>query len=102
MKSAVLKIRGRQYWVNEGDEVLVDRVPKGEKLDPKILLFVNDDKVVLGKPFVEKASVDFSVTEDVIKGDKTQVLKYKAKSRYRRRKGFRPLLTKIRISKISL
>ncbi len=32
MKSAILKIKGKQYWVKEGEELLVDRIDEKEKL----------------------------------------------------------------------
>jgi len=40
------------------------------------------------------------VVEDTLKGDKIRVARFKAKVRYRRVKGFRPKLTKIKIEKI--
>ncbi len=100
MKSAVLKIKGRQYWVKEGDEILVDRIADNEKLEPQVLLVADGDRLSLGTPFVAKAKIKMEILEE-IKGDKLEVLKYKAKSRYRKRKGFRPLFTKIKISQIS-
>lgn len=101
MKSVVLKIKGKQYWVCEGDEILIDRVKKEEKLEPQVMLLVDGDRVELGRPFVENVKVDFTVS-DSFKGEKIRVFKYKAKSRYRKKRGFRPILTKICISKISV
>jgi large subunit ribosomal protein L21 len=57
--------------------------------------------VEVGKPVLEKAKVVLEVL-DQVKGEKVEVLKYKAKSRYRRRYGFRPLFTKVRVKEIKL
>lgn len=100
MKSAVLKIKGKQYWVSEGETILIDGLSRNDDLNPQVMLVIDDDKVVVGKPYVGKASVITKVLEQ-FKGDKVYVLKYKAKSRYRRKIGFRPLLTKVEVSKIS-
>lgn len=100
MISAVLKIKGRQYWVKEGEEILVDRLNKEENIKPQVLLFADDNKLSVGKPFVEGVRVKLEVLGEV-KGNRLKVLKYKAKSRYRKRIGFRPLFTKIKVSEIS-
>ncbi len=100
MKSAVIKIKGKQYWIKEGDELLVDRINEKEKLEPQVLLVADGDKLTLGNPFVLKAKIKLEVLGEA-KGEKLQVFKYKAKSRYRRKKGFRPIFTKIKVSEIS-
>jgi len=101
MKKAVIRIKNRQYEVSEGEEFLVDR-----NLDPKIepevlLVFDDNNSVEVGKPVLEKAKVVLEVL-DQVKGEKVEVLKYKAKSRYRRRYGFRPLFTKVKVNEIKL
>ena len=101
MKKAVIRIKNRQYEVSEGEEFLVDR-----NLDPKIepevlLVFDDNNSVEVGKPVLEKAKVILEVL-DQVKGEKVEVLKYKAKSRYRRRYGFRPLFTKVKVKEIKL
>jgi len=101
MKRAVIRIKNRQYEVSEGEEILVDR-NLDSKVEPEVLLVFDDDnKVEVGKPVLEKAKVVLEVL-DQVKGEKVEVLKYKAKSRYRRRYGFRPLFTKVRVKEIKL
>jgi large subunit ribosomal protein L21 len=101
MKRAVIRIKNRQYEVSEGKEILVDR-NLDSKIEPEVLLVFDDDnKVEVGKPVLEKAEVVLEVL-DQVKGEKVEVLKYKAKSRYRRRYGFRPLFTKVRVKEIKL
>ncbi len=100
MKYAVVKCGGKQYLVKEKDEIYVDRIDHKEK--EKIMLDnlaqFSEDQVELGKPLL-KAKVEAVVVAH-LKGDKIRVAKFKAKSRYRRVRGFRPQLTKIQITKI--
>lgn len=97
-KYAVIRINGKQYKVSEGEEILVDRVT-GNKPLVEVLLMADGEKVVIGKPLV-KGKIDLKKVED-LKGDKLDILKYKAKSRYRRKMGFRQQLSKLQVGKIS-
>ena len=99
MDYAILRIKGHQYKVSEGQEILVDRI--GEtKLEANILLISKDGKVRVGKPLVKDAKVTIKVMGEE-KGEKIDVYKYKSKSRYRRHTGFRSQLTRLLIQKIS-
>ncbi len=100
MRYAVIKLGGKQYKVSEGEEILVDKID-GEKVEPEVLLLVDEDKVSVGKPNVKGAKVKVKAIGEE-KGEKILVTKYKAKSRYRRRMGFRPQYTRLLIEKISL
>jgi large subunit ribosomal protein L21 len=100
MKYAVVKISGHQYRIAEGDEVLVDKLSDKPQVD--VLMVVNEDKVTVGKPLVKKAIVKVKVVEEEVKGEKLYVSKYKAKSRERRRIGFRPKYTKLLVQSITL
>lgn len=101
MKYAVIKVSGKQYRVSEGEEVLVDKLLDA-KVSPEVLLVVNEGKVSLGKPTVKGAKIKVKVLKEIEKGEKLLITKYKAKSRYRRRMGFRPQYTRLLIEKISL
>ncbi|KKQ51593.1 50S ribosomal protein L21 [Candidatus Woesebacteria bacterium RIFCSPHIGHO2_01_FULL_39_17] len=98
-KYAVIKIKGNQYRVSEGDEILVDKLDG--KPEAEVLLSVDGEKIKVGKPKVRGAAVKIKVVNQEEKGKKITVLKYKAKSRYRRKKGFRPVHTKVLIENIS-
>lgn len=100
MKYAVIKLQGRQYIVKEGQKLLVDKLPKS-KPEVKVLFLRDEKKVLIGKPYIEKAKVDYKVLEEEKKGEKIKVLIYKAKSRYRKRKGIRPIYSQIEITQIS-
>ena len=99
-KYAVIRIKGRQYRVEEGKEILVDKLSE-KKVEPEVLLVVNNEKVEVGKPIVKEAKIKIKVVKEEEKGDKITVLKYKAKSRYRKKRGFRPKYTRLLIEKIS-
>lgn len=102
VKIAVVKTGGRQYLVKENDFLVIDHLDKkeGEKIMLETLaIFDEDGKEVI----IEKDKLKNQVEAQVIshgKGEKIRVARFKAKVRYRRVKGFRPLLTKIQITKI--
>lgn len=102
MKFAVIKTGGKQYLVSENEELYVDRLK--EKVNQEVAFETlavwesEKGKIELGTPTLE-SKVKGKVIEH-LKGDKIRVAKFKAKVRYRRVKGFRPHLTKIKILKI--
>lgn len=101
---AVIKIGSSQYIVQKGQEIEVDRLqtaPKGELKISDVLLVYDQDKTLVGQPFVSKATVSASVINH-FKGDKVRVGKFKAKSRYRKVRGFRSSLTKLTITDVSV
>ncbi|RLC34449.1 50S ribosomal protein L21 [Candidatus Shapirobacteria bacterium] len=103
MKYAVMAISGSQYLVEESKQYTVDRLKakEGDKLNSnQVLLIVDDKSVKIGQPLVKDAKIEYKVIKHY-KGKKLRVFTYKAKSRYRRRIGFRPYLTDIQILKIS-
>ncbi|MFZ5366427.1 MAG: 50S ribosomal protein L21 [Patescibacteria group bacterium] len=102
MKYAVVKIGGSQYKVSEGDEIEVLRLPQkeGEEIEfPEVLLLVSEAGVKIGQPQVSGVTVKAKILSH-FKAEKIRVARFKAKSRYRKVKGFRAALTRIRIEKI--
>lgn len=102
-KFAVIKLSGTQLKVFEGKEYEVNKLAgeKGEKIEVKDVLLVHDGKdTKIGKPLVEDAKVTLEITSQK-KGKKIEGLVYKAKSRYRKRYGFRPEITRVLVKKIS-
>lgn len=102
MHYAIIRTGGKQYKVCEKETILIDKMEKekGEKVTfRQVLLIRRNDSVFIGDPFVEKGEVLGRVV-DQVKGKKILVVKFKAKVRYRRKIGFRPLYTKILIEKI--
>lgn len=102
MKKAVINIQGKQYLVSEGDEILVDRLGEAEKTpQASVLLFEDDKNFEVGKPVLEKAKVEL-VKGDDLKGEKIRVLKFKAKSRYKKTRGYRHSYSKVTVKSIKL
>jgi large subunit ribosomal protein L21 len=101
MTYAIIELGGKQYRVEEGDSVLVDRLEakEGAKITPRALLYNGNGKTVIEGPDLEKVKVEAVVAEH-LKGDKLRVFKYRPKKRYRRRAGHRSLLTRLEISGI--
>ena len=100
MSYAVIKTGGKQYRVEEGQTLLVERLPgdAGAKLDLEPLLFAGDDTLFGDK--LGKVSVAAEVVEH-LRGPKLRVNKFKPKRGYRRKMGHRQELTRIRVTKIS-
>ena len=102
MNYAVIRTGGKQYRVSTGDILKVDKIDseanKSVVFDD-VLLVVNDGKATVGKPAVSGAKVEAKVLNQV-KGDKIHVYKFKAKSLYRRKTGFRAQLSEIKIENI--
>jgi len=98
-KLAVIKTGGKQYLVKPNDEIYVEKIPnkEGDKIDFETLA-VFGEEVELGKPVLKK-KVTGQVIEQ-LKGDKIRVAKFKSKVRYRKVKGHRQHLSKIKILKI--
>ena len=100
-KLAVIKTGGKQYLVKENDEIIVEKVNgDSKKLELETLARIDTDKnlVDLGTPNLKEAT-RAELLENV-KGDKIRVARFKAKVRYRKVKGFRAQLSKIKIGKI--
>ncbi|GHF20478.1 50S ribosomal protein L21 [Kordiimonas sediminis] len=100
---AVVKTGGKQYRVNEGDVIKVEKldgeVGKNVTLDQ--ILMVGDDKAVtVGEPLVAGAKVTAEVLEQK-KDKKIVVFKKKRRHNYRRKKGHRQEVTVLRVTKIA-
>ena len=97
---AVVKTGGKQYRVEEGQTLVVERL-KGEvgdavDLDP--ILLAGDDPVFDAQG-LEKVSVQAKIVEH-LRGPKLRVFKFKPKSGYKRRTGHRQELTRIEVTTI--
>lgn len=99
---AVIKTGGKQYRVKEGDIFSVEKLEaeKGQVVYfDQVLLLEDGQQVQVGTPYLEKARVAAEVLEDY-KDEKVIVFKKKRRKGYRRKKGHRQLLTRVRISGI--
>jgi large subunit ribosomal protein L21 len=100
---AVVKIGSSQYLVKPDQEILIDyqKEARDKLVFDQVLLVADEDKVLVGQPLVSGARVEARVLAHP-KGTKIRIATFKAKSRYRKVKGFRPHYTKIKISDILL
>jgi large subunit ribosomal protein L21 len=101
---AIVKVGGKQYRVEKGDSLLVDRMPddEGAKVALRPLLFKDDsDDAVFASSDLEKVKVEAVVTRHE-RGPKIHVLKFKPKRGYKRRMGHRSDLTRLEIGDIKL
>ncbi len=99
---AVIKSGGKQYRVREGDVIDVEKLAAGagEKFHfSQILLIAYDKNVLIGMPFLEKALVRAEVIRD-FKDEKVVVFKKKRRKQFKRTRGHRQRLTRVRIEKI--
>jgi large subunit ribosomal protein L21 len=98
---AVIETGGKQYRVEKGDTLLVDRLPadEGAKVDLRAVAF-RDKEMVLGKD-LEKVKVEAKVAAHE-RGPKIRVFKYRPKKGYRKRQGHRSELTKLEVTEIKM
>ena len=99
---AVLSSGGKQYRVEAGNELILERVPgdAGASITfDRVLLVGDGDAVTVGTPTVEGASVSGTVLGEAL-GPKLIVFKFKQKATYRRKNGHRQHLTRVRIDEI--
>ena len=98
---AVVKISGKQYIVSEKESLLVDLLPEGTKeLTLDALLVMDGDKTTVGTPIVKGVVVKAKIIDDLVKGDKLRVIRYKSKKRVHKEVGHRQKYTKIEITSI--
>ena len=95
---AVVESGGKQYKVEKGTALLVDRldVKAGDKVALRPVMF-RDKEVVAGAKELEKVTVEATVAEH-LRGPKIKVFKYKPKKGYRRRAGHRSELTRLEMT----
>jgi large subunit ribosomal protein L21 len=101
MTKAVVKIGGKQFIVTEKETLLVDLLQEGTKeLTLDALLVIDGDNVTIGTPTVKDVKVTAKVVDDLIKGDKIRIIRYKAKKRVHKENGHRQKYSKIEITSI--
>jgi large subunit ribosomal protein L21 len=97
---AVIESGGKQYKVEEGTSLFVDRldVKEGDKVALRPVLFRDGDVIVAAKDLA-KVKVEAKVAGH-LRGKKVKVFKYKAKKGYRKRAGHRSELTKLEVTSL--
>jgi large subunit ribosomal protein L21 len=103
MSYAVIKTGGKQYRVEEGTTLLVERLreDEGAKVSLEPLLYADGDKSLFGADDLGKVKVEATVVGHE-RGPKLRVFKFKPKRGYKRRTGHRQELTRIQVTKIGV
>ena len=99
---AIIATGGKQYKVNEGDVIRVEKLgaEAGTAYTFDQVLFVGGEEAKVGNPTVAGASVEATVVGDG-KAKKVIVYKYKRKSGYHKKQGHRQAFTQVKIEKIN-
>ena len=100
---AIIETGGKQYKVNEGDVIFVEKLDaaEGDKITFDRVLVVSDaDGIKVGAPVVEGAAVTANVLKNG-KAKKIYVMTYKSKKNEKRKMGHRQPYTKVEISAIN-
>lgn len=100
---AIIRTGGRQYRVEQGATVDVDRLPfevnHTFSIDD-VLLVGDGENTIVGQPQVEGAAVKVTVVEQY-RGKKVIVFRYRQRTNYRRKTGHRQYFTRLRVDGIT-
>jgi len=103
MNIAVIKTGGKQYLIKEGSKITIEKLPGvsegGEIGFDSVLLTDDGAETIVGTPTVKGAVVSGKITK-AGKGKKVIIIKYKAKSRYFKKRGHRQPFLQVQIGKI--
>lgn len=101
---ATIKTQGRQFTVQEGDVLFVNRYPETESGDSvtidNVLAVGEGESMKFGTPLVDGASVQAKILENK-RGKKVLVFKKKRRKGYRNKRGHRQELSVIKIESIT-
>ena len=102
---AVIATGGKQYVVTPNQKLRVEKLPETSRKGTNVVftevLLVAPDTgdATVGSPTLAKAEVHASIVQDG-RGEKIRIVKYKAKTRYKRVTGHRQPFTEVKIEKI--
>ncbi|MCB1836578.1 MAG: 50S ribosomal protein L21 [Alcanivoracaceae bacterium] len=99
---AVIKTGGKQYRVEEGDTLKIEKleVGTGESIDfDEVLLVADGDKITVGQPLVSGAKVTAEVVEQG-RHDKVRIIKFRRRKHHRKQQGHRQWFTAVKITGI--
>ena len=101
---AVIQTGGKQYKVAEGDVIKIEKLSSEHKEGDKVtfdqVLLTDDGKdTKIGTPLVSGAKVEATIKE-IGRDPKISVIRFRAKSRYHKKRGHRQPFFKVEISKV--
>ena len=104
---AIIKTGGKQYRVQAGDKLRIEKVPQNvgdEVIIKDVLMTVNEDgegrDVAVGNPFLEGVTVKAKVVDEG-RSDKVKILKFKRRKHSMKSMGHRQSYTEVQIDSIS-
>ncbi len=101
MKFAVVQTGGKQYKVEAGKKIRIEKIASDKDANfvfDKVLLTADGDDVKIGTPYVPGAEVEAKVLKQG-RDKKKIVFRYHSKTRYRKKKGHRQHFTEVEITK---
>ncbi len=102
MKKAVIQTGGKQYLVQEGETIRVERIKDaGKNLSFEPLLLLDEEQLNIGTPILGKNKVSADVVEADVQADKVTSIRYKSKKRVHKVRGHRQHHTVLKITKIT-
>ena len=105
---AIIETGGKQYMVSVGDSVKIEKIPSkngenfkaGDKVEfDRVLMVDNDSDTTIGEPYIKGAKVMAELTH-IGRAPKINVIKYKAKSNYFKKRGHRQPFFEVKITKL--
>ena len=100
---AIIRDRGKQYKVSEGELVHLDKLPAGSAKEltfADVLYFENGQDVRVGKPIVPDVKVRAQLVQEDLKGPKVIGVMFRKRESFRRKKGQRARFSIVKIAKI--
>ena len=100
MDFAIIETGGKQYKVVPEKPLEIEKIDgkAGDTIGfDKVLLIADGENVEIGTPYLEGKTIDLEIVEQK-RGKKIRILRFKAKSRHRRRQGHRQSLSKVALS----
>lgn len=102
-KLAVIEAGGKQHLVRSGQTLKVEKLKDAKEggvvVFDKVLLLIDGEEIKIGQPYVENATVLAAVKKEG-RAKKVIILRYKRKTRARRKMGHRQLFTEVMVQEI--
>ena len=101
---AIVEIAGKQYKLEEGITLYVDKIREQESKDiaiDKVLMFVDEENIMVGHPYLDNVQISFDII-GVVKGKKVRGIKFKKRKNYTRTLGHRQQYLQLKVNKVSL
>lgn len=102
---SVVETGGKQYIVSEGGKIRIEKITgsfaEGDKVVfDKVLLSHEGTNTIVGTPYISGAKVEGEITK-ISRAPKVTVIKYKAKSRYFKKRGHRQPFFEVKVTKVA-